>query len=178
MPGYLLGWRGGLLDGGAAGVGERRGGDVVDVDEEPAPRHLLERCRIALMGMQRPAAMVPVDAGQRGAADRKGERQLGERCEGVTELGERADRTLFAPEVFLIALRLVGDVAGRRVAADLLGGVLLADAVQDGQHIGGCAHGGARADVDGGWPGMLEHFKREAEVPSRSTQAPGRATQI
>ena len=54
------------------------------------------------------------------------------------------------------AVRLVGDFAGRWVAADLLGGVLLADAVQDGQHIGGCAHGGAlrrdRADVDGGWP--------------------------
>jgi hypothetical protein len=28
-----------------------------------------------------------------------------------------------------------------------------------------------RKDVDGGWPGMLEHFKREAEASSRSTQA-------
>jgi hypothetical protein len=35
-----------------------------------------------------------------------------------------------------------------------------------------------RKDVDGGWPGMLEHFKREAEASSRPTQAAGRAAQI
>ena len=28
-----------------------------------------------------------------------------------------------------------------------------------------------RKDVDGGWPGMLEHFKREAEASRPSTQA-------
>ena len=36
------------------------------------------------------------------------------------------------------------------------------------------AEGGAslRKDVDGGWPGMLEHFKREAETSG--AQTPGR----
>ena len=44
--------------------------------------------------------------------------------------------------------------------------------------MGAEAGASMRKDVDGGWPGMLEHFKREAEASSRPTQAAGRAARI
>jgi uncharacterized protein YndB with AHSA1/START domain len=43
------------------------------------------------------------------------------------------------------------------------------------ERLGAEAGASMRKDVDGGWPGMLEHFKREAEASSRPTQAAGRA---
>ena len=46
------------------------------------------------------------------------------------------------------------------------------------ERLGAEAGASMRKDVDGGWPGMLEHFKREAEASSRPTQAAGRAAQI
>ena len=46
------------------------------------------------------------------------------------------------------------------------------------ERLGAEAGASMRKDVDGGWPGMLEHFKREAETSSRPTQAAGRAARI
>ncbi len=39
------------------------------------------------------------------------------------------------------------------------------------ERLGAEAGASMRKDVDGGWPGMLEHFKREAEASRPSTQA-------
>jgi len=46
------------------------------------------------------------------------------------------------------------------------------------ERLGAEAGASMRKDVDGGWPGMLEHFKREAETSSQPTQAAGRAARI
>src|SRR5215813_7529436 len=43
------------------------------------------------------------------------------------------------------------------------------------ERLGAEAGASMRKDVDGGWPGMLEHFKQEAEASGRSMQAAGRA---